>query len=110
MSSEALPKRPRQVLFSAPGVICGATLLLGVTGVLTIASGSMGGHGSDVLFFKQVLFLFFGFIVMSASAAIPFGFWRKSALPLGPWRGRGARRCRTARRLYGPAGAGAPGP
>ena len=82
-NSPLFRKRPRQVLFSAPGVVCGAALLLGVTGVLTIASGSPNWHGADVLFFKQVFFLFFGFIVMSASAALPFGFWRKSALPLG---------------------------
>lgn len=76
-------KRSRQPLFSASGLVCGAALLLGVTGVLTIASGSMGGQGADILFFKQVLFLFFGFIVMSAAAALPFGWWRRCALPLG---------------------------
>ncbi len=84
MSSDAIAsKRPPQVLFSASGLVCGTALLLGVTGVLTIASGSMWGQGVDVLFFKQVLFLFFGFIVMSAAAALPFGFWRRGALPLG---------------------------
>ena len=75
--------RPRRPLFTASGLVCGAALLLGITGVLTIASGSPNWHGADMLFFKQVLFLFFGFIVMSASAALPFRFWRRCALPLG---------------------------
>ena len=80
MTASVYPRRP---LFSASGMVCGAAVLLGVTGVLTISSGSAGGPGAGVLFFKQVLFLFFGFVVMAASAALPFGFWRGAAWPLG---------------------------
>ena len=75
--------RLRRPLFSTSGLVCGTALLLGVTGVLTISSGSGGWRGGDMLFFKQVLFLCFGFIVMTAAAALPFAFWRRAALPLG---------------------------
>ena len=83
MAIETAYDARRQPLFSAAGMACGAALLLGVTGVLTISSGSGGWRGGDMLFFKQVLFLCFGFIVMTAAAALPFAFWRRAALPLG---------------------------
>ena len=73
----------RNLLFSPPLLIGGSAFLLGVTGVLTIASSRYALAYPDTLLAKQALFLVAGVAVMFASAAIPFRFYRRYALWFG---------------------------
>lgn len=68
---------------SPAAVVGGAAFLLGLSGVLTIASSRCGVEGPDRLLLKQVFFLFCGLLSMLGIAAIPFGFFRKYAWLFG---------------------------
>lgn len=69
----------RNLLFSPPLLIGGSAFLLGVTGVLTIASSRYSLAYPDTLLAKQALFLVAGLAVMFATAALPFRLFRKYA-------------------------------
>ena len=74
----------RNLLRSPAVLVAVAAFLLGVTGVLTIASGRYDSSVyPDTLLAKQTLFLVSGMIVMFAAAAVPFRFYRKYAPVLG---------------------------
>ena len=57
--------------------------MLGMTGVLTIASSRYALAYPDTLLAKQALFLVMGMAVMFAAAALPFRIYRKCSLWLG---------------------------
>ncbi len=66
--------------FRSPAVIAGsAAFLLGVSGVLTIASSRSGGF-PDILFVKQTLFLLLGLGLMLLAASPEFAFYRTHAV------------------------------
>ena len=73
----------RHRLCSAANVVVGASFLLGVFGVLTIASSRFESAGPDPLLLKQVFFLFCGLFLMLAAASVPFRLYRKCAWLLG---------------------------
>lgn len=73
----------RNLLFSPSLLIGGSAYLLGMTGVLTIASSRYAMSYPDTLLAKQALFLVAGLAVMFVSAAIPFRFYRNYAFWLG---------------------------
>ena len=74
----------RNMLLSPAVLTAVAAFLLGVTGVLTIASGRYDSSVyPDALLAKQTLFLVSGMIVMFAASAVPFRFYRKYAPVLG---------------------------
>ena len=79
-----MPNDGKHDLLRSPSVqIGGAAFLLGVTGVLTIASSRYAMTYPDTLLAKQALFLVLGVAVMFAAAAIPFRFCLKYAPALG---------------------------
>ena len=70
--------------FCSPAAVAGGTaFMLGVFGVLTIASSRSGDAAPDPLLLKQVFFLFCGLSLMLLSAAVPFRFYRKHVRLLG---------------------------
>ena len=73
----------RNLLRSPSVLIVGAASLLGMTGVLTIASSRYTMAYPDMLLAKQSLFLVLGVAVMFAAAAVPFRIYRKYAPALG---------------------------
>ena len=73
----------RNPLRSPSVLIGGAAFLLGVTGVLTIASSRYAMTYPDTLLAKQALFLVIGMAVMFAAAALPFRIYRRYAPVLG---------------------------
>ena len=74
----------RNMLLSPSALVAVAALLLGVTGVLTIASGRFDFPAyPDSLLAKQALFLVSGMIVMFAASAVPFRLYRQYAPVLG---------------------------
>lgn len=76
----------RHRLCSPATAVAGAAFLLGIFGILTIASSRSGFSVPDVLLFKQAAFLFCGLSLMPVAAAVPFRFYRKCAWVLG-WTG-----------------------
>lgn len=79
-----MPNDGKHDLLRSPSVqIGGAAFLLGVTGVLTIASSRYAMTYPDTLLAKQALFLVLGVALMFATAAIPFGRYLKYAPVLG---------------------------
>lgn len=73
----------RNILRSSSVQAGGAAFLLGVTGVLTIASSRYPMSYPDALLAKQALFLVAGVTVMFVASSVPFGWYRKYA----PWLG-----------------------
>ena len=73
----------QNLLCSPPVLIGGAAFLLGVTGVLTIASSRYAMAYPDALLAKQALFLVIGLAVMFVTAAVPFRLYRRFAPILG---------------------------
>ena len=71
------------ILRSPSVLVGGAAFLLGVTGILTIASSRYAMAYPDTLLAKQTLFLLAGLVVMFIAAAVPFGFYRKYAPAFG---------------------------
>ena len=79
-----MPNDGKRNLLRSPSVqIGGAAFLLGVTGVLTIASSRYALAYPDTLLAKQALFLVIGMAVMFSVAAIPFRGYVKHAPALG---------------------------
>ena len=79
-----MPSDGKHNLLRSPSVqVGGAAFLLGVTGVLTIASSRYAMTYPDTLLAKQALFLVLGVAVMFATAAIPFRRYLKYAPALG---------------------------
>ena len=79
-TSEAVSRRR---LCSASSVVVGASLLLGLFGVLTIASSRFETAVPDPLLLKQFFFLLCGLFLMLAAAYIPFRFYRRNTRLLG---------------------------
>lgn len=74
----------RRNLWEPSSAAGGAAFVLGVTGLLTIASSRYAVvEQPDSLLIKQLLFLVAGIALMFAAAAVPFRFYRKNALLLG---------------------------
>lgn len=72
-------------IFRSPSLLLGGSaLVLGLTGILTIASSrySVVAH-PDPLLFKQMLFLIAGLTMLFASSSVPFRVYRRYA----PWLG-----------------------
>ena len=73
----------RNILSSPSVLIGGAAFLLGVTGVLTIASSRYAMAYPDTLLAKQALFLVAGVAVMFIASSVPFRCYRRCAPVLG---------------------------
>ena len=73
----------RNMLHSPAVWVGGAAFLLGVTGILTIASSRYPMVYPDMLLAKQALFLVAGVAVMLAASSVPFGRYRRYAPTLG---------------------------
>jgi len=84
MSPLSSEKNAFPALWTPSAVASGAAFLLGVTGLMTIASSRFSAaEQPDPLLLKQALFLVAGVVVMVAAAAVPFRFYRKFAWGLG---------------------------
>lgn len=71
------------ILRSPSVFVGGAAFLLGMTGILTIASSRYAMSYPDTLLAKQSLFLAAGMLLMFVAALVPFRFYRKYAPILG---------------------------
>ena len=74
----------RRSLWEPPVAAGCAAFVLGVTGLLTIASSRYAvSPQPDPLLIKQMSFLLIGIVLMFAASAVPFRIYRKNALLLG---------------------------
>ena len=70
-----------QLLMTPENQVFCCSFMLGLTGILTIASSQSAAAMSLRFAMRQSVFLVLGMIVMLLSSRIPFAFWKKIALP-----------------------------